>query len=162
MKKIVKIISKICLSLMLVFCLCYSVLFLCAKYGNKINIESSNSIYMYDNKGNSFYEGNNGTKKWIELKNISKHLVNATIYSEDKNFYTHNGFDIPRIIKSIFINIKSNDLSQGATTITQQYARNLFLTFEKTWKRKTRSRVFIKILLENSRRSRQQTFLPPI
>ena len=69
--KIVKIISKICLSLMLIFCLCYSVLFLCAKYGSKINIESSNSIYMYDNKGNSFYEGNNGTKKWIELKNIS-------------------------------------------------------------------------------------------
>lgn len=140
--KIVKIISKICLSLMLVFCLCYSILFLCAKYGNKINIESSNSIYMYDNKGNSFYEGNNGTKKWIELKNISKHLVNATIYSEDKNFYTHNGFDIPRIIKSIFINIKSNELSQGASTITQQYARNLFLTFEKTWKRKIKEAWF--------------------
>lgn len=140
--KIVKIISKICLSLMIVFCLCYSILFLCAKYGTKINIESSNSIYMYDNKGNSFYEGNNGTKKWIELKNISKHLVNATIYSEDKNFFTHNGFDIPRIIKSIFINIKSNELSQGASTITQQYARNLFLTFEKTWKRKIKEAWF--------------------
>ena len=140
--KIVKIISKICLSLMLVFCLCYSILFLCAKYGNKINIESSNSIYMYDNKGNSFYEGNNGTKKWIKLKDISKHLINATIYSEDKNFYTHNGFDIPRIIKSIFINIKSNELSQGASTITQQYARNLFLTFEKTWKRKIKEAWF--------------------
>lgn len=135
MKK-VKIISKVLIALMLVFCVCYSILFACAKYGSKIDIENSNSIYMYDKDNKSFYEGNNGTKKWIKLKDISKYLVNATIYSEDKNFYNHTGFDIPRIIKSIFINIKSKDLTQGASTITQQYARNLFLTFDKTWERK--------------------------
>ena len=121
---------------MLIFCFSYSVLFLCAKYGSKIDIENSNSIYMYDKDGKSFYEGNNGTRKWIKLKDISKDLINATIYSEDKNFYEHNGFDIPRIIKSMFVNIKSKDLTQGASTITQQYARNLFLTFDKTWERK--------------------------
>ena len=121
---------------MLLFCILYTILFLCSKYGSKIDIENSNSIYMYDKDNKSFYEGNNGTKKWIKLKDISKYLVNATIYSEDKNFYKHNGFDIPRIVKSIFINIKSKDLTQGASTITQQYARNLFLTFEKTWERK--------------------------
>lgn len=135
MKKI-KIISKILIALMLVFCVMYSILFLCAKYGSEIDIENSNSIYMYDKDNKSFYEGNNGTKKWIKLKDISKYLVNATIYSEDKNFYNHTGFDIPRIIKSIFINIKSKDLTQGASTVTQQYARNLFLTFDKTWERK--------------------------
>lgn len=135
MKK-VKIISKVLIALMLIFCVCYSILFVCAKYGSKIDIENSNSIYMYDKDNKSFYEGNNGTKKWIKLKDISKYLVNATIYSEDKNFYNHDGFDIPRIIKSIFINIKSKDLTQGASTITQQYARNLFLTFDKTWERK--------------------------
>ena len=102
MKK-VKIISKILIALMLIFCVCYSILFVCAKYGSKIDIENSNSIYMYDKDNKSFYEGNNGTKKWIKLKDISKYLVNATIYSEDKNFYNHTGFDIPRIIKSIFI-----------------------------------------------------------
>ena len=135
MKKI-KIISKVLIALMLIFCACYTILFLCAKYGSKIDIENSNSIYMYDKDNKSFYEGNNGTKKWIELKDISKYLINATIYSEDKNFYEHNGFDIPRIIKSTLINIRSNDLTQGASTITQQYARNLFLTFDKTWERK--------------------------
>lgn len=135
MKK-VKIILKISIALMLIFSVFYSILFLCAKYGSKIDIENSNSIYMYDVNNKSFYEGNNGTKKWIHLKDISKYLVNATIYSEDKNFYEHNGFDIPRIIKSSLINIKSKDLTQGASTITQQYARNLFLTFEKTWSRK--------------------------
>lgn len=135
MKKI-KIISKVLIALMLIFCACYTILFLCAKYGSKIDIENSNSIYMYDKDNKSFYEGNNGTKKWIELKDISKYLINATIYSEDKNFYEHNGFDIPRIIKSTLVNIRSNDLTQGASTITQQYARNLFLTFDKTWERK--------------------------
>lgn len=135
MKKL-KIISKTLIILMLVFCASYSTLFVIAKISSKIDIKNSNSIYMYDKDGKSFYEGNNGTKKWIKLKDISKNLVNATIYSEDKNFYNHNGFDIPRIIKSMFINIKSNDLKQGASTITQQYARNLFLTFDKTWERK--------------------------
>lgn len=135
MKKIY-LLCKIAIALMLILCFSYSVLFLCAKYGSKIDIENSNSIYMYDKDGKSFYEGNNGTRKWIKLKDISKDLINATIYSEDKNFYEHNGFDIPRIIKSMFVNIKSKDLTQGASTISQQYARNLFLTFDKTWERK--------------------------
>lgn len=135
MKK-TKILSKTLTFLMLLFCFIYSVLFVCAKYSSKIDIENSNSIYMYDINGDSFYEGNNGTKKWVKLKDISKNLINATIYSEDKKFYKHNGFDIPRIVKSMFINIKKKDLSQGASTITQQYARNLFLTFDKTWERK--------------------------
>lgn len=135
MKKIY-LLCKIAIALMIVFCFSYTVLYLCAKYGSKIDIENSNSIYMYDIDNNSFYEGNNGTRKWIKLEDISEDLINATIYSEDKNFYEHNGFDIPRIIKSLIVNIKEQDLQQGASTITQQYARNLFLTFEKTWKRK--------------------------
>ena len=121
---------------MLIFCMCYGILFICAKYGSQIDIKNSNSIYMYDKDKKSFYEGNNGTKKWVKLKDISDNLIKATIYSEDKNFYKHNGFDIPRIVKSLFINIKNSDLTQGASTITQQYARNLFLTFDKTWERK--------------------------
>ena len=121
---------------MLIFCMCYGILFMCAKYGSQIDIKNSNSIYMYDKDKKSFYEGNNGTKKWVKLKDISDNLIKATIYSEDKNFYKHNGFDIPRIVKSLFINSKNSDLTQGASTITQQYARNLFLTFDKTWERK--------------------------
>lgn len=135
MKK-VYFLCKLTIALTLIFCACYTTLFLCAKLSNKIDIKNSNSIYMYDKDNKSFYEGNNGTRKWVKLKDISKQLINATIYSEDKNFYEHNGFDIPRIIKSSFINIKSKDLKEGASTITQQYARNLFLTFEKTWERK--------------------------
>lgn len=135
MKKL-NLFVKIAVGFMVFFCTAYSILFLCAKYGSKIDIENSNSIYMYDKDNKSFYEGNNGTKKWIKLKDISKYLINATIYSEDKNFYNHPGFDVPRIVKSSFVNIKSKELKEGASTITQQYARNLFLTFDKTWERK--------------------------
>lgn len=135
MKKL-KIILKTLIILMLVFCASYSVLFVIAKLSSKIDIKSTNSIYMYDKDNKSFYEGNNGTRKWVKLKDISKELINATIYSEDKNFYKHNGFDIPRIIKSSITNIRTKDLKEGASTITQQYARNLFLTFDKTWERK--------------------------
>ena len=135
MKKL-NLFIKIAVGSMVLFCLTYSILFLCAKYGSKIDIENSNSIFMYDKDNKSFYEGNNGTKKWIKLKDISKYLINATIYSEDKNFYNHPGFDVPRIVKSSFVNLKSKELKEGASTITQQYARNLFLTFDKTWERK--------------------------
>ncbi len=121
---------------MVTFSIIFSVIFLCAKFGSTISINNHNNIFIYDKDNNNFYSGNNGVKKWVKLKDVSPYLIKATIYSEDKRFYEHYGFDIPRIIKSIFINIKSNDLSQGASTITQQYARNLFLTFDKTWERK--------------------------
>ena len=83
--------------MMLLFCFVFSIAFVVAKYNNQINIKSSNNIYMYDGENKSFYEGNNGTKKWISIKNISKDLINATIYSEDKNFYEHTGFDLSLI-----------------------------------------------------------------
>ena len=134
MKK-VGLLCKIFILLMIIFSITYSITYLCAKHGYKINIKASN-IYMYDKNNSNYYTGNNGVKKWVKLKDISPVLIKATIYSEDKRFYEHNGFDIPRIIKSIFINVKSKDLKQGASTITQQYARNLFLTFDKTWERK--------------------------
>ena len=135
MKKL-NYICKLIIALLLIFCVSYSVLFVIAKLSSKIDIKSTNSIYMYDKDNKSFYESNNGTRKWVKLKDISKELINATIYSEDKNFYKHNGFDIPRIIKSSITNIRTKDLKEGASTITQQYARNLFLTFDKTWERK--------------------------
>ena len=78
----------------------------------------------------------NDDKDWIPLKEISPYLVEATLSTEDKYFYKHIGFDYLRIGKAMITNIIKKDKSEGASTITQQYARNLFLNFEKTWKRK--------------------------
>lgn len=67
---------------------------------------------------------------------MSPYIIDATISIEDKNFYSHSGFDYLRIIKAMLINIKNGKTLQGASTITQQYAKNLFLDFNKTWGRK--------------------------
>jgi penicillin-binding protein 1A len=63
-------------------------------------------------------------------------LINAFIAVEDIRFYKHKGVDIKGIIRAIFKNLKSLSIKEGASTITQQLARNLFLTQEKTISRK--------------------------
>lgn len=73
---------------------------------------------------------------WVSLDDISPYLAEATIAVEDKDFYEHNGFDYSRIAGAILADIKAGTKVQGASTITQQYARNLYLTHEKTWARK--------------------------
>ena len=80
----------------------------------------------------------NGSDEWVKLDNISPYLKNATISIEDKNFYQHDGFDYLRIIKSLYINIINGKTLQGASTISQQLVKNLFLDFDKTWKRKAK------------------------
>lgn len=73
---------------------------------------------------------------WVKLDNISPHIVDATIAVEDQNFYAHHGFNIKRIGAAVIENVKSGGKAQGASTLTQQYARNLYLSHEKTWTRK--------------------------
>lgn len=114
-------------------------LFLCgygySKLSNKLEIKSANNISMYDNTNEAFFQGN-GTSKWVNLNDISKNVINATISTEDKKFYKHFGFDFLRIAKASFVNIKNRKTMQGASTISQQYVKNLFLDFNKTWERK--------------------------
>jgi 1A family penicillin-binding protein len=82
-------------------------------------------------------ESNNGQKRyWVPLKDVSPDLVNATVSIEDKKFYSHHGFDFTRIAGAALADIRAFGKVQGASTITQQYARNLFLEYDKTWERK--------------------------
>lgn len=111
----------------------YYGLYFYAKTRPKLAIDSANGYYLYDNKGEIF---NGKDEEWIDLDDISPYLINATIAVEDKNFYDHRGFDFLRIAKALFNNLKSGSRKEGASTITQQYAKNLFLDFDKTWKRK--------------------------
>ena len=98
-------------------------------------IYSANNLTLLDNEGEAFFRGNE-SKEWVSLNEISNYVIVATVNTEDKSFYKHHGFDIKRIIKASYINIINHSTVQGASTITQQYAKNLFLDFEKTWKRK--------------------------
>ena len=93
------------------------------------------------------FESNNNNNDWVSLKDISKYVRNATIISEDKSFYDHSGFDYLRIGKAMFNNIKSGTIVEGASTISQQYVKNLYLDFNQTWKRKI-DEAFLTIKLE--------------
>jgi len=75
-------------------------------------------------------------RHWVTLDQISPFVREATIAIEDQRFYDHYGFDIRRIAGAIVADIKAMAKVQGASTITQQYARNLYLSHDKTWKRK--------------------------
>lgn len=72
----------------------------------------------------------------VDLKDVPEELKNALIATEDKNFYHHNGYDIFGIIRSSVQNVVARRAVQGASTLTQQLARILFLSNERTITRK--------------------------
>lgn len=136
-------------TLFLVFAglLAISGLYMYAKMNQKLEIKSANAFLMYDNNEELFFQGN-GNQEWINLEDISPYLINATLSTEDKRFYDHYGFDFIRIAKALYVNISSKQKKEGASTISQQYARNLFLNFDKTWERKL-NEMWITIKLES-------------
>ncbi len=107
-------------------------IYILASFSPILIINGANKYEFYDSNNNRFSASSD---KWARLEDISPYLVNATISLEDKNFYNHMGFDYLRIGKSFLNNLTSNSI-QGASTITQQLAKNLFLNFDQTWERK--------------------------
>lgn len=144
MKKLKKIV-KISIFFVVIFMISYLSLYLVASITSKLDINSSNGYYLYDTNEKLI----NGTSdQWIKLDKISPYLIDATIAIEDKNFYKHQGFDYLRIAKSLYVNAVNKKTLQGASTITQQYAKNLFLEFDKTWERKIKE-AWLTIRLES-------------
>lgn len=72
----------------------------------------------------------------VSINKIPKYLKEAVIATEDKNFYSHRGFDTMGMIRSTIANVASGQVKQGGSTITQQLARILFLSNERTFDRK--------------------------
>lgn len=79
-----------------------------------------------------------GTKQWIAMNRVSRHVVNAVVAAEDGKFYEHHGFDFEAIRKAIDLNRKKGRYVRGASTISQQVVKMAFLTREKTLIRKAR------------------------
>ena len=79
---------------------------------------------------------------WVELDEISPYLIDATIAVEDKDFYEHNGFDYSRIASALLKDLKTQSMAEGASTLTMQLARNLYLTLDKTWTRKLQEALY--------------------
>lgn len=132
--KLLKKSIKILIVFTIIFFIIYYGIYFYASTTDKLDINSASGYYMYDNN-NELIDDN---YEWVKLDNISKYLIDATISIEDKNFYKHKGFDFFRIIKSLYINVTNKKTLQGASTISQQLVKNLFLDFDKTWERKVK------------------------
>jgi 1A family penicillin-binding protein len=79
---------------------------------------------------------------WVELEDMSLFISDAILAVEDQEFYEHHGFDYTRIASALLKDVKAMRKVEGASTITQQYARNLYLTHDKTWTRKAKEALY--------------------
>lgn len=79
---------------------------------------------------------------WVKLEDMSPFIRDAIIAVEDQEFHEHHGFDYTRIASAILTDVKAMRKVEGASTITQQYARNLYLTHDKTWTRKAKEALY--------------------
>ena len=84
----------------------------------------------------SFYPDSKEDRILVSIDQLPRLLVQAIVAVEDKNFFSHPGIDIKSIIRALAVDIKTLSLSQGASTLTQQLARNFFLTSKKSLVRK--------------------------
>ncbi|HET7521940.1 MAG TPA: transglycosylase domain-containing protein [Bacillales bacterium] len=98
----------------------------------------------YASDGSRIGETRHGgeNRYWVSLDEIAEPLIHATIAIEDKRFYNHFGFDFRRIAGAAIEDLMTMSMSEGASTITMQYARNLYLTQEKTWIRKIKEALY--------------------
>ncbi len=106
--------------------------------GRLVDLRSRTSTFetarILDRNGNVLYEivdPTGGRRTYVPLEKISPYLIAATLATEDKDFYSHPGFDVWAIIRALWANYTSGETVSGASTITQQLARLLLLTDER-------------------------------
>jgi monofunctional biosynthetic peptidoglycan transglycosylase len=85
--------------------------------------------------------------RWVPYRRISLHLKQAVIAAEDAKFAAHSGFDWEAVKKAHERNLREGEIVRGASTITQQLAKNLFLSGDRTWWRKAQEAA-ITVMLE--------------
>ncbi|MDY6844732.1 MAG: transglycosylase domain-containing protein, partial [Thermodesulfobacteriota bacterium] len=86
-------------------------------------------------------------RQFVSILNVPQHFIHAIMAAEDTRFYKHYGIDVKGILRAIHVNLRHGKVRQGGSTITQQLAKNYFLTPEKTIPRKLRE-VLISLILE--------------
>lgn len=128
-------------------------------YSILVDLPNVNEIYnppklstkIYDRKGillYTFYKDEN--RSWVELTKIPKEMIEATLAIEDKDFFSHQGISPRGIFQALWHNLRNtgDDQLRGGSTITQQLVKNVFLSGEKSWKRKI-SELVLSLMIEH-------------
>jgi len=129
------------ISLILVSILSLAALFFCVTINTHINTSAlssgdSTKITIVSSSLNPIPAKFSSESSKVNLSNLNKFTPQAFVSIEDKRFYKHNGIDVIRMAGAIVSNIKAGKTVQGASTISQQLAKNAFLSGEKTLERK--------------------------
>ena len=106
------------------------------KIMNSPQFERKTAVTILDRKGGQIarYGELKGDSRSVD--DLPPHLIDAVLAVEDRRFYKHFGIDPIGIARAFFVNLTNIGISQGGSTITQQLAKNLFLSHERTFKRK--------------------------
>ncbi len=104
---------------------------------------------LYDKNGNVFTTFARERRVMLKQSEIPKVLQDALLASEDSNFYQHGGIDALGIARAALTDIRSGKVKEGASTITMQLSRTLFLSRQRTWRRKVEE-AFVAVELEKS------------
>jgi len=150
-QRLLKRIKRLFVLFLSLFFVATSSLILLVMYLNSQPLPSAEvnqTTFIYSADGQvleSLYSGEN--RVYIPLSEVPQSLIEATIAIEDRKFFNHLGIDPIRIGGAIIQDIKYLAKVQGASTITQQLAKNLYLTLDKTWDRKIKE-AFLAIQLE--------------
>ena len=84
---------------------------------------------------------------YLDYEDIPSYVFSAFISTEDRRYYKHGGVDLEAIVRAAWAAVRNGEITQGGSTITQQLARNVFLSNDRTWERKVEE-IFISMELE--------------
>lgn len=128
--------------------------------GNMLMDESdtvmSETTVIYNHNDKSMAKLYDQNRDAIDLKDMSPYLFDAFVATEDARFYQHNGVDVKGVIRALFVNITAGEVVQGGSTITQQLAKNTYLTHDQTMLRKVKEAV---IALNLERRYKKEEIM---
>lgn len=105
------------------------------------NIAPPVKTTIYDRDSRVIGELYRENRSYVPLRDVPRCMIDAILAIEDRRFYEHWGLDVFRILGAAARNIMRGRVSQGGSTITQQLARNLFLTMDQTWQRKIKEQI---------------------
>lgn len=144
-KEIFFVFFYVILMLPLIFAGSFGYLMAKTPLGNSLETRKiAQTSIIYDRTGQHVLYEMHGdeNRKIISHNEIPDNIRIATIASEDDRFYSHFGIDIPSVVRAVKTDLEKRSLSQGASTITQQLARNVYLTRQKTFRRKILEAVY--------------------
>lgn len=146
MNSVIKLIALIILIFLLFLSTLSLILFLYLKISlpsiSKLkNYQPKQAILVVDYQGRVIGYLGEERRIYVPLQKIPPHVVKAFLAAEDANFYKHKGIDFFSLIRALFKNLISGKIVQGGSTITQQVAKSLLLTPERTFSRKLKEMI---------------------